>query len=542
MVQADGPRVSPSALRTIGVYDQGSCWGVWIFPSEDPMVVQPQEDGKPHLLLSSIPPSSWPYVFRAQLRLAHHPGAMTAAAEVFVSNGVNILFAECTESGFHHATWNIIGEALSLKEETTELYETILRAADLEERKRHAARITQELLRYLPDLMKSIHLRDEQEQRPFLRVRFKVPRLCSYEENYFTDPTVWHDNQGRISKQVTYSVLPNLTHFFRHGADILNPIRFHYDERREILTADDAAVFNDEIREKGLSVPSRAMASFDTDEHTMRVHFFEKERMSRILHINIDYRMKLNTPQHPQVKSSMGVIKYISRAAADVGLNLINMRNSMTKQDRGSESGYFDLLGEVDGYKSETLARIKSRFEQMIRDIPLPELILRDIRINTMALPKVFLSMHILAARAKTVKRVIFERAERLGVEIVWCETDSETVTENVVRQMRECSGFIQVLSHRQGYGQELNAEWLTAEYFGAIALRLTPLRFVDTSIQSVEQWRTYLRVAADRPLHPFDSREDDEDLENALGSKLDRFLMSLADRPEAQPIARADG
>jgi hypothetical protein len=524
-VLPSGPKIHAGALRTIGVYNKSRCWGIWLPPDA---VYDPSEnpglglaDGfKPHLLLSSIHPSSWPYVFRVQLRLAHFPGAMAYAAEVFKKSDINILFAECTESGFRHATWNVIGEALRIKEKTSNILGETQRDINPEHRKSNSARITEALLEELPEFVESLYEQNKKQKVPFLRARFATPRLCSYEEEFF-DPQVWDKNKDRISRQVVYSVLPNLTFFFRHGLNILQPIRFQHNQDTGILFAEDHDKFHEALGDFALPVPTKAVASFDTDEHYVRLHLLNKEQMPRIFQINFNYTMRFRTPQSPDVKSSRGLIHGIACITKDENLNLFHMENGFIKQDKDLESGHVELLGEV-GKNQPDISKARKTIESRLNGLSLPGFKVDACKIKALSLNKIFLSMHQKAPREQAVRKIICERAEEHGFEVVWCETDSETVTETVVQKMKECSGFIQILTSQSQ--EDRDVAWLAAEYFGAIALGMPSIRIVDESVRKQEEWRNLLKVAGDRPLLPFSLRDELE----ILNTYVDRLLDQL--------------
>lgn len=100
------------ALQPLGIYDKSICWGMW--------AANPHKlvDGRanplywhPNLLISPFHPSSWPFLVRIRLILENRKGALAEAAKLLEENDLSILFAECTPTGFSHATWTVIAES-----------------------------------------------------------------------------------------------------------------------------------------------------------------------------------------------------------------------------------------------------------------------------------------------------------------------------------------------------------------------------------------------------------------------------------------------
>lgn len=112
---ADGIAVHGKALQPLGIFDQSICWSVWV---ENPH--QEHEHHKhPNLIVSPFHPSSWPFMVRLQVRLYNEKGVLARACKLIEDSDLSILFAECTPTGFSHATWTIIAE--STKRELKEL-------------------------------------------------------------------------------------------------------------------------------------------------------------------------------------------------------------------------------------------------------------------------------------------------------------------------------------------------------------------------------------------------------------------------------------
>ena len=71
-------------------------------------------DRTPDLLISAFHPSSWHSLFRLTIELKDEPEVFLNVVHLLRDKvaGFNILSTQCAPSGYKHATWNIIGEAL----------------------------------------------------------------------------------------------------------------------------------------------------------------------------------------------------------------------------------------------------------------------------------------------------------------------------------------------------------------------------------------------------------------------------------------------
>jgi hypothetical protein len=103
----NGVVVREKALQPLGIYDESICRGLW---AANPHRLH-QHRGHPNLIISPFHPSSWPFLIRIRLILENRQGALAEASGLLEQNDLPIVFAECTPTGFTHATWTVIAES-----------------------------------------------------------------------------------------------------------------------------------------------------------------------------------------------------------------------------------------------------------------------------------------------------------------------------------------------------------------------------------------------------------------------------------------------
>ncbi|MCP3957136.1 MAG: hypothetical protein GY719_04730 [bacterium] len=534
-IDQSGPHFTPDALKTIGVSNGSQCWGVWLPPS-DLTETEARERSEheiskdPHLLIASINPESWPYVFRLQLRLAQRVGALCDATEAFNRLQVNILSARCTESGHRHATWNIVGEAFKIKTEMRELEHKVKGLVDPREKKRAAAAITERLIAFLPFLVGEIEKADAAADKKFLHERFKTKRLSSFEQRFFENRELWKNNENHVSKPVGFTVMPNLTHFWRHARNLDEPLMFKYEAASEQLKPENEKIFTGALSQNRFQLPTGAIGSFDTDEHYVRIDIFKRNRAARTLVLDVGYEKTLHDSDNYEKGTSIGLLGSTARAISERDVNLLHARNVITYQTRSREIGTFTFAGATNPKSTDSIEEQHSAIRSAIKSMSNEDLKIKCTSIRHLSIEKIFLSMHLEANRAGTIRKIIEERSARAGFEAVTADTSHRRVTEEVIKKMCSCVGFIQVLTPRQDDQKEgtedSDIDWLVAEYFGALTLRLEPLRFADETVMSESKWRS--KIDPDRPLHMFSSRRSDRQLSEEIAPLIDRFLAQL--------------
>lgn len=542
-IAADGLHISLSRLKTIGIYDESVSWAVWL-PSDD--------RGEPHhpdLLISAINPLSWPYTFRLTVRLKNEIGSMASAARRLKDLGVNILSARSSVSGHHHATWNLIGEAILLRDEFERKGWSFFTAPSGSSRDDIAAEMARRLLDFLDDFLQKFQKFGDPE---YLHHRFIQQQLLSFAIDRIGSEVWRHqDRWARIgdqrSRAVVCSVLPVLMFLWRRGVTHLKkpgkgangeqvlrslpPLEFHYDRASGILRGQGER-FADDLRNLDVGIPGVAVASFDTDEHYLRLLFFKEDERRKLHHIDIDYYQHFVGEQ-----STRGLVEFVTRCIADRGINLVQVSNSVSAQSPAEESGGLRFIvefpeekrsEEMDVLEAELRTELQRAFEGFT---------VKKLKTPPVSVGRIFLSRHEDLART-TPLEVARELAQRFGLESIVARTVVGDVTENAVRELRLCQGLVQVYGKRKAGAQE-EMQWLVGEYAAAIALGLPAIRIVDLSVKTEKEWGSFLRWGRDQVIVFYDSAWGDPDIRGRLDEPLRLFLREVI---ATQALQRAAG
>ena len=268
---------------------------------------------------------------------------MARAAQELEEHGVNILSARSSVSGHHHATWNLIGEALPLRDEF-EKRGWDFHHTDTEDT---AVEVAGRLLAFLDELQQKIG-KQRPDELKFLHRRFVSKQLMSFDEERMKN--LWHDNQlwkrlgDQRSRAVTFSVVPVLTYLWRLGqTDLrhqdkgLEALKFQYDKATETLQG--PARFSKDLRYLGIGSPGIAVASFDTDEHYLRLRFFKEDERRKLYHLDVDYSYVFDESKSSTSRSTKGLIARVTKSIADRKINLVQVSNSVSDQNTREESG-----------------------------------------------------------------------------------------------------------------------------------------------------------------------------------------------------------
>jgi hypothetical protein len=121
-----GIEVKAAALSGLPIEDGSICWGAWLEADGDEAPARGHTDSRqgvgmrqkmsPHqLVLSPLPPDTWPVSFCIQLALKDHRYGPAYATRAIHALGLNIISAKTAPSGFSHTTWTLVCEAPELR-------------------------------------------------------------------------------------------------------------------------------------------------------------------------------------------------------------------------------------------------------------------------------------------------------------------------------------------------------------------------------------------------------------------------------------------
>src|SRR5262245_21314776 len=107
---ADGLIVEAKELEPIGIFDGSQCWAIWL-PNWDPQIDTRAAQIEPaieHLLISPFHTSTWPGLFRVELRIENTPEALCKMTTVLAEQDLSILLYDLTPAGYHHVLFSAI--------------------------------------------------------------------------------------------------------------------------------------------------------------------------------------------------------------------------------------------------------------------------------------------------------------------------------------------------------------------------------------------------------------------------------------------------
>lgn len=306
----DGIRISEDQLEPIGIFDQSECWGVWL---PDPN--WSLNDGKQppeHLVVSPFPPSSWPLLFRVELKLDDTAGTLSDALKVLNDEGFNILGIQGTPTGHRHATVTIIGESVEIKVKKSRL---LLERGDFPEETRDFknkalqsyihTQLAPEMLGYSDRIRTKLLEADKNSM--FLRSTFLDPGHPQfgsfYQDRYkqgllysldrFDDPKAKGLSQEQHIPAVTCRWLQNLAFFWLYGrsANDNDAERFEYKSFSWTLKPKQERA----CREFGARVaifkpPFRTIAAFNLDEDYVRLMLSDRDLPDRTAFVKLTYQ------------------------------------------------------------------------------------------------------------------------------------------------------------------------------------------------------------------------------------------------------------
>jgi hypothetical protein len=467
---ADGVRIRPKSCEAIGIHDGSICWGVWAEDRkvgvDEPLPESSMYQG-PHLIVTPIPLEAWPFVFKLQLELLHVKGSLAKASEIIRENGITILFAEGSPSGYRHATVTIIGRSLEV--------ENRARRSKLAGEAK-SLWVAQEMIRTVGALKRELLSQNSNPQ--FLHGSLAEQGfLNSFKKNEIGHK-IWKENQDMITSAVEGHPLESLMYLSRcFDLGTLDVIEARYNKQRRLLEPVAGHGLRLEMKNAGLPLPSRAMAHFNTDEHFVRFQSIIPKSARPIYQIEVEYQAVPAEKSAPA--SSRGLIAAATGSfeACDIDINLMRVANVFKEMKRNEERGSVYFLASVEkevdtSFEDELKSQIVSRLG------PRCAIKIDEVRAVPLQNQRIFVSMKEESPRGEEIREFIRQSARSLGLlseDVVSASTATQSVTPFVIDRMRECVGFIQVAT-----GGDRESHWLCAEYGMAIALDLARVRIAD--------------------------------------------------------------
>jgi hypothetical protein len=549
----DGIRVSEEELEPIGIVDGSTGWAVWL-PDLRALADKSRDPRPSHLIVSPFAVSAWPILVRVELKVDDKRGAMSAATKILRDEGLNILAIDGTPTGHHHATLNIIGEALPIKAQGAG--NILSHAAGWDARDRHfnnsdiwtycCKTLAPEMLRYTAKLTQSIVDANCQEKEAtghgFLREAFfdskRVLRGVLYgHEDLPADVAELGKVHAATAVQCTW--LQELAFFWVYHTNRDNGIRFSYDARTSrLFTAlpADTASFRAEV--SSFSPPFKSITAINSFEQYMRVTLSQADRWGQTVRVTIPFEATFAEKQN-----TLGFQHEICKHLED-RFNLRKVSISTQELSDSREKGELTLLlststnAPVD---QAAMAEISSRVECAAKNIG--EHISVHPTVSRLGARRLFLSAkYVWLSRSDPRYRVVRDLAAFHGFELVDARSPSsvqgfpirtyENITETAIRLMQCCDAVLQIIP----IVAKDELQWLLFESGAARALarptvlcvecRDSAQRELETTVSS---WQQALSVAQGTLMIPFYSRSYLEESSAAdSDSKMPTFEQAL--------------
>jgi hypothetical protein len=509
LIMENGLRIAPKALLPIGIAEGSLCWGLEVVaaprihdakhPSKD------KEEQLPHIPISAFYPTNWHILFRVVIEMRNRIGVMAETAEILKAQNFNILSTQCGPAGHNHATWHIIGEALSLKCDVDEALKQVIgdyfkpgmSAFDPPNkifREELTSRVSEKMLRYSIDLEKAIRDADKvpravgERAHKFLHARFADLNTLIYIGTSLSEDIREQSNE-LLTQPVTCNWLQNLAVFriysearqkraphqsaahvatgqgkYRKISNVSydEPISFKYDSATSLLKPvgnENEKIYN-ELIEKYVGghdqLPIRAIGGFNHREHYVRIVVAERAKRKRQVSIHVPYKLAFDSENQKSQASSIGLLRDVTREVKDSDTNLSYISNTMTEFSKNREEGIISLMGIVkqNSITKGYLNKLKSRLNNI--DAPNDVLRVGPIEVVPVSAKGIFISTKFdwMKNVKPALKLGIENAAQRHGFVPVWgdpqlnpvSKKESRELAENTINRICTSHVFLQII------------------------------------------------------------------------------------------------
>ena len=530
-----GVLLGSKAVLPIGIFDRSICWGVWV-----PDATRPEQERDAHLVISPLHPRYWPYLLRFELKLKEEMGCMAAAASKLREHGMNILFGESSPSGHHHATWNVVCEAVEVRA----TFEQRIQAFKGRKGHRSDRKRLNMLASELADAIYGAAHRVRKamiDEGDFLHERIvtDTPKLL-HDFNRMKDPDAIAAAREDTLQPVRFRWIQNLPKFSFYAVDALHPQAFLYDQKRSILHAEQHDGFERMLRMQGLTeLPTRAIASIYPEEHHVRLIPRHKHHLARVVQIDLKYIAHFMTPPatrpHSGDDTSMGLWADACRKLAGHGLNLQRVTNKTLRHVANAEEGVLTLIGvHEDPEKPLDIAALRAELGNLPPELRDRIRLVDSPAVGRLTVEKVFISRRMNAPDGTRAVQIASERARFYGLQPVVVDSPGGVELEGyITERIRECDAMFQIVTMSRQEFDRVRREpsylipqlhWISFEYGVAAGRGLPVARILDESALSMEEWKTQMQIGVGGVLHPFDARDP-----SGVEKTIDRAMHELA-------------
>lgn len=430
---------------------------------------------QPDFMLTPIPYNAWPYSAGMRVDIKHKKGSFAEVAAFLREYEINIIMAQCTRSGHRHATWTLVVEFEGLRKDKD--------LPGLEELRQLSVQVEERAKALKKDLQEAC--------------RSAIP-----------NPT----NTPYLRNPIGCWPLKGLAYFFEFSQK--NPIARPF---RALCSSKDTInikeVSNAAWAEVNDNLPTLGFASMDSDLFNIRIAVLSHSTLKLFRSVSVHYEMDI----FPR-RSSLGIMHSIASKLSD-DWNLWRVYNQTCKKTTTREEGNVHIFAEYTDQKNlkepELEEDIKQRFKTVsheFTDLSFSE----PIRVSTISPRRIFISMRNKAEfkRHDDILKICQKLSSKIGVlpeDVVTVKTyTAESVTREVIEQIRNCSGMLQFF---MGSGPSM--EWLSGEFFLACFLKMPCVRFVDPKLHD------QLKLQKDHPAKVISMDASTNELSKAIKEAL---------------------
>ena len=565
----NGLRVSAEALSSIGIFDMSTCWGLWVPdrnnwpPSDQDSLAQQPE----HFLISPFEPRSWPVLFRVEMRLNNdRAGTLAAATAPLAENGLSILAIEAVPAGHHHATVNIIGEAVSLKEpngvlnpfiDMSEHHRTFRDDSTWDYVHQHYA---PDMLRYSKQLVEAVQLADEKHE--FLREIFLDPHSSRWEPGVlYSYKDLPEDIRDFGSEKSTPAVqctwLQDLAFFWLYGRNVDDVVELQY--KRESLSLKPIPPDIEKFRQvvSRFISPFKAIASFNLSEQYLRVILSDSDMPERTVYITVPYHAHFQ----PYI-GSKGFQHNLYTMIKESGLNLRSVSKSTQHRKLDKEKGKFSLLiSNAEGNSNfPSISDVRDKIERIANTAAdrLSEIgcttAIEPVTVEYFASRRLFFSTKFdwIKEDYPDLVTVVEDIAKESGFHLIVGDmnrlvdyidiipeiaAEKKSITGSTLKLIQHSDAFLQIIpktAFPDGTNQVAwNLNWLEFEFGAALALELPYAVIVDLDAGDIWKWRESLRVGNDSPMFSFYGSQHDDTFSKEVRKAVQQLARQEWIRPK---------
>lgn len=551
-ITPDGLRIVDKELEPIGLYDGSTAFATWF---SDVRAREPdfREIPRPdHLIVTPFELSSWPFLVRLELKLSDHIGALSDVTSILRRLGLNILSIDGIPTGHHHATINIVGEALPVKDKRKKLFaETVDLWITPQRRFLNndvwdycCKQLAPAMIGYSEHLIRALRRADEHQvkHRSSSFLRGQIVNDCRDSRGQLYDPIqlplhLRASGERQQSRTVTCNWLQSLAYFWVYRDRDRNHFTFTFNKAWKKLVIAENSRSNFHSGLTAFHLPFQAIATINSYEQYLRVVIANSDCDNYTATAVIPFSAEFG----PNFSTTKGFQYHILLYLKSIRFNVRKISLKTQEMSHKNESSEMELLlSRADGRKIDD-SDISSLRDGLLRSVssfsPGMVSVRGSIKVNRVLVKRLFMSTSldwIWAASRKTYSAQYYDIkgvANEHGFVLIDAlniadsgGTTSSTVTQRSIALIKSCDAFLQVIP----LAAEDNLQWLTFEFGAASALGMPMALCVEClssgrrdDERTISSWEMALKIPKGKLLHAFESRRDKAALRKAVAAAL---------------------